>query len=266
MSRPISHRHGLFALSLPFGKIKIARNDLPEAAQFFFAEIIFCYDGVLQMGAAALKSGKTHKFFFCVGTIIDNFGSRLTMHGVMYLVLHFFEELYGNFGVRVVIYARCVDIEYLTVKNLFGSADITDALQKLLKVSASAKLFQPVIIQRKAFTNIFIEPFCSPLAKLCAAQRFYAIADRNNDIKIVVIHSIGLTVCGSCCKICNNCFTRKFALFKNIFDVSGDRRLIPFKKRSHLIERQPYGFSLKANIDFYFSVFGLEDDKVLIFI
>ena len=108
MSRPISHRHGLFALSLPFGKIKIARNDLPEAAQFFFAEIIFCYDGVLQMGAAALKSGKTHKFFFCVGTIIDNFGSRLTMHGVMYLVLHFFEELYGNFGVRVVIYARCV--------------------------------------------------------------------------------------------------------------------------------------------------------------
>lgn len=53
----------------------------------------------------------------------------------------------------------------------------------------------------------------------------------------------------------------KFAFFKNVFDVAGDCRLIPFKQHSHLIERQPYIFSLKANIDFNFAVLSLKDEK-----
>ena len=40
--------------------------------------------------------------------------------------------------------------------------------------------------------------------ELCASFGFDTISNRNNDVKIVEFDLIGLSVCGSCCKFCNN--------------------------------------------------------------
>lgn len=42
------------------------------------------------------------------------------------------------------------------------------------------------------------------LDTLRTTDRLHTVANRDDDIKIVVINLIGFAVCGSCCKICNN--------------------------------------------------------------
>ena len=122
----------------------------------------------------------------------------------MNLVLHFFEELNRNFCLGVVVDAGGVDLQNLTVKHLFGSADVPDALQQFFEISTAAQIFQPFIVQSKAFAHIFLQDAGRPDAKLCAAFGFDTITNRNNNVKIVEFDLIGLSVCGSCCKFCNN--------------------------------------------------------------
>ena len=50
-------------------------------------------------------------------------------NSIMNLVLYFFEELNRNFCLGVVVDAGGVDFQNLTVKHLFGSADVADTLQ-----------------------------------------------------------------------------------------------------------------------------------------
>ena len=129
------------------------------------------------------------------------------MNGIMNLILDFLEKLNGDFRLGVIVNTGCVDIKHLTVKHLLGSADITDTLQQLLEVSAAAQIFQALIIQSKALSHILLQNPRCPNTKLHAALRLHTVANRNDDIEIIVIHLISLTVSGSCCKICNNCFS-----------------------------------------------------------
>ena len=122
----------------------------------------------------------------------------------MNLVLYFFEELNRNFCLGVVVDAGGVDFQNLTIKHFFGSTDVTDAFQQLFEISATAQILQPFIVQRKALAHIFLQDASCPDAELCASFGFDTITNRNNDVKIVEFDLIGLSVCGSCCKFCNN--------------------------------------------------------------
>ena len=59
-----------------------------------------------------------------------------------------------------------------------------------------------LIIHGKAFSHILFENIGCPNSKLCATFRFYTIADRNDHIKIIVIHLIYFSVSGSVGKFC----------------------------------------------------------------
>ena len=122
----------------------------------------------------------------------------------MNFILNFFEELDRNVGFRVIVDAGCIDFQNLTVKHLFGSADVPDALQQFFEISTAAQIFQPFIVQRKALAHIFLQDASCPDTELCASFGFDTITNRNNDVKIVEFDLIGLSVCGSCCKFCNN--------------------------------------------------------------
>ena len=126
------------------------------------------------------------------------------MNSIMNLVLYFFEELNRNFCLGVVVDAGGVDFQNLTVKHLFGSADVPDALQQFFEISTAAQIFQPFIVQCKAFAHIFLQDASRPDAELCATLGFDSVADRDNDIEVVVIDLIDFAISGSCCKICNN--------------------------------------------------------------
>ena len=126
------------------------------------------------------------------------------MDGIMNFILNFFEELDGDFCFWVVVNAGCIDFQNLTIKHFFGSTDVTDTFQQLFEISTAAQVFQAFVIQRKSLAHIFFQNASCPDTELCASFGFDTITNRNNDVKIVEFDLIGLSVCGSCCKFCNN--------------------------------------------------------------
>ena len=170
------------------------------------------------------------------------------MNGIMNFILDFLEKLNGDFRLGIVVNTGRVDFKHLSIKHLFRSTDIADTLQQLLEVSA-AQIFQALIIQSKAFSHILLQNSRCPNTKLHAALRFHTVADRNDNIEIIVIHLIGLTVSGSCCKICNNCFSLQFALSENVLDMSGNSRFVTLKQLRHLVNGQPNRIAIEGRFD-----------------
>ena len=120
------------------------------------------------------------------------------------LVLYDLEELYRILGVGVIIHTDGVQIKYLSAENLFGGANVTDAIQKLFPVVPAANPFEAFIVQRKSLSHVLFQDPACPNAELSATQRFHTVSDRNNDIEIIAVYLICLPISGSCCKICNN--------------------------------------------------------------
>ena len=173
----------------------------------------------------------------------------LPVNGIVDFVLDFSEKLNGDFHFRVIINAGCVNFKHLTVKHLFGSTDVADALQQLLEVATAAQIFQAFVIQCEAFSHILLQNSRCPNAELHTTLGFHTIANGNDDIEIIVIHLIGFAVSGSCCKICNNCFSLQFALSENVFDMSGNGRFVSLKQFRHLINGKPNGISIEGSFD-----------------
>ena len=167
----------------------------------------------------------------------------------MNFILDFLEKLNGDFRLGVIVNTGCVDFKHLSIKHLFGSTDIADTLQQLLEVAAATQIFQALIIQSKAFSHILLQNSCCPNTKLHAALRFHTVTNGNDDIEVIVIHLIGFAVSGSCCKICNNCFSLQFALSENVLDMSGNGRLISLKQLCHLVNGQPNGIAIEGRFD-----------------
>ena len=105
------------------------------------------------------------------------------------------------------------------------------------------------LFNRQVFVADNIKEIIPEFLLLLRALRLHTVADRNDDIEIIVIHLISLTVSGSCCKICNNCFSLQFALSENVLDMSGNGRLVSLKQLRHLVNGQPNGISIKGRFD-----------------
>ena len=116
-------------------------------------------------------------------------------------------------------------------------------------MTSAAQIFQALIIQSKAFSHILLQNSRCPNTKLHAALRFHTVADRNDDIEIIVIHLINFAVSGSCCKICNNFFSLQFALSENVLDMSGNGRFVTLKQLRHLVNGQPNRISIEGRFD-----------------
>ena len=66
------------------------------------------------------------------------------------------------------------------------------------------QLLEPLPIESVALDEMVFENTCGPYPKAHTIMRFDSVTNRNDDIKIVVINLIGLSIRRSCCKICNN--------------------------------------------------------------
>jgi hypothetical protein len=91
------------------------------------------------------------------------------------------------------------------------------------------------LIDRIAFDQMLFEDPGGPYSKAGPILRFYAVAHGNDHIQIVIRHSISLTVSGSCCIFCNNCFPLQLAFLEDILDMPRDNRFIALKKAYHLV-------------------------------
>ena len=191
------------------------------------------------------------------------------MNGIMNLVLDFLEKLNGDFRLGIIVNTGRVDFKHLTVKHLFGSADIADTLQQLLEVSAAAQIFQALIIQSKAFSHILLQNPRCPNTKLHAALRLHTVADRNDDIKIIIIDIIHFSVGSSVGKFCPYCCLLKLSLFENVSHVLANHTSITLKQLCHLVNGQPNRIAVKGRFNFRQSIFCCIDDhlgRIVIFI
>ena len=86
----------------------------------------------------------------------------------------------------------------------FGSTDGTDALQQFPEVvflEKSFALFQPFVIQSKAFDHIFFEDLRRPDVKLCGAPGIDPVTDGDDGVKVVdfcllLLSFPGIAPCG----------------------------------------------------------------------
>ena len=249
MLRPVLHGHCLLPFCLSFRKIQISGHKLPHSTKLFLVQIVLGNYHLFQRGLTARKGGQSHKFFLRIGACVNDLRRGLSMNGIVNLILDFLEKLNRDFRLGVIVNTGRVDFKHLSIKHLLGSADVADAFQQLLEVSAAAQIFQALIIQSKALSHILLQNPRCPNTKLHAVLRFHTVADRNDDIKIIVIHLIGLAVSGSCCKICNNCFSLQFALSENVLDMSGNGRLVSLKQLRHLVNGQPNRIAVEGRFD-----------------
>lgn len=99
-------------------------------------------------------------------------------------------------------------------------------------------------------------PIMLPLySELCATDRLYPVANRDDHIEVVEVGHVGLrlsldgTVLSGCCKFCNNHIPAQFTLSKDILDMARNSGLIPLKQFGHLIKRKPDCITLKGRFD-----------------
>src|SRR5664280_3867677 len=71
-------------------------------------------------------------------------------------------------------------------------------------------LTQSPLVQRKAPQKVISQRLGRPDAKLRAALRVDAVANREDGVEVEVFDLVGLAVRGSCCSFCNNCSSLQF--------------------------------------------------------
>jgi len=107
----------------------------------------------------------------------------------MQFVLDYGEKLFGHRRVFIIICRENVYIGNLLVKAPLTGPDFPDTLQEFIKIILAENLialFEPFIIQNKAFDNEFFQDSGSPDAKLCGLVGVYAITDRDYSVEIRV--------------------------------------------------------------------------------
>ncbi len=72
------------------------------------------------------KGKQSHKVFFRVGTLHDEFGGGVSVYGIVNLVLHLLEKLLRHRCTRVIVNARGVDFQHLPIEHLLCGANIAD--------------------------------------------------------------------------------------------------------------------------------------------
>ena len=71
----------------------------------------------------------------------------------------------------------------------------------LMFLYSCVDLLQP-LIDRISTQQIVFQHLVRPLTELCTAMAFYPIADRNDNIQIIIVHLIGFAVGSSVGKFC----------------------------------------------------------------
>ena len=98
----------------------------------------------------------------------------------------------------------------------------TNTVEQLFPIVATTKIFESFIVHRKPFYDGLIQSLCSPVTETRTLNRFYTIAHRYDNIKVIELHFFALgfplnsTMLSGLSEFPNNHFFIKFSLFKNI--------------------------------------------------
>lgn len=118
-------------------------------------------------------------------------------------------------------------VEDLSAESLLGGTNLPDALRQLFFVVSATISFSTFIIERKPFAHIFFQYACGPDAELHATPGFYAVTNRDDDVRNAAFDlpsNLSFAFLLNCCKICNSCrpskltFSKMFRMWREIVD------------------------------------------------
>ena len=130
--------------------------------------------------------------------------------------------------------------------------------------SSSSFHLEPLVVQRKALDHVLFQPLGRPAAELRGNQGFDAVADRNNDVKVIKRH-LAIDLAGSfrsnLSEFPTGCHLVQFTLRIDVLDVLDDVASGRLEQLRHLLLRQPDSLVRDAHVDFGKPVFGLIYDN-----
>src|SRR5690606_22404226 len=118
---------------------------------------------------------------------IDELGCRLLTDGPQQFILNDLEKFNGFFIVRIIVDAGSIDVFYFLVKEPLRQAYLPNAFLQFGEVVHGTARLKALIIQGKAFNDVFFEALRSPDAELRALWGFYAVTHRDDDIEVVML-------------------------------------------------------------------------------
>lgn len=95
-------------------------------------------------------------------------------------VLNGLKKLLGNLRGRSVVDAGSIDFEDLAVEYFLRRSNVADAIEQFIEVATAA--LEQIIVHGKPLNEVLPQACRGPYAKLRAAERFYAVSHRDDDI------------------------------------------------------------------------------------
>jgi hypothetical protein len=137
-------------------------------------------------------TGQSLVGFGVVGTAPDQFRGGHAGSGKMELVLNDAEKLGGLRPGRIVITRHGEDLFNPQVHPSFAGADIADAFEQFVEVvrngrTGHGRILQPLVVHGETLDDILLQALRRPDAETGGNQAFYAVADGNDHVQIVVI-------------------------------------------------------------------------------
>lgn len=143
--------------------------------------------------------GEAHVLFLCIGAFNNEFSGRVTVDGIVHLVLDFLEKDAGGRSIGVIVNGRGVDVRNLLIEAALAQADFPDFFQEMFKVIdiQEGAVFHPLFVYDVAAYGKLAEYICTPLSELSGSHRINTVSDRDYSIQIVVFYLVIFAVCGS---------------------------------------------------------------------
>lgn len=99
---------------------------------------------------------------------------------------------------------------------------LADAFLQFGEVVHGTARLKTIIIQCKAFDDVFFKALRGPDAELRALRRLYAVAHRDDDIEIIIFKFplyLSFTFLLNCSEFPNSCGRDKFSFLEHILNV-----------------------------------------------
>ncbi len=249
-----------------FGVIQVHGHDAVQAAQFIFGQVILGNGHVRLAHFLAFPTGEAHIGFDGGGAFRDQFSSGMPGNGPVQFVLHAGVKLMGDLRVGIVVHGQAVDLGDFAIKLLFGSADIANAFEQLVKIvrAQPAPFFQAIIVHHKTFHQELAQPFGRPAPELGAAVGFDAVTNRKNHLQIIEINLPGdfpFAFFLNYPEFPDGCFRVKFTFCIDGLDVFIDGADILLVKVRHHFLAQPNRCIFKTDFQAGISALGLIHDN-----
>lgn len=262
---PKAHAGFLTVLGPQFGGFEEDDDEAVEGIDFVLGQVVLGDEDVGLADLVAFPREQAKVRVGRVGAGGDEFGRGVAGDGVKQDVLDRGKKLLGGAVGLVVVGAEGEEVADLLVKAFLRGADVADAREHLVEmVRAAIGVFEPLVVHREAFEEVFLEDGGGPATELDAPRRAHAVADGEDGLKVVerdrptdFAAALDLNYRG----FLGSCRTDEFAVLVDVLEVQADIVGADIKKLGHFALTEPHGLVLGPELDAALAVFGGVEDQ-----